>query len=58
MNEEYIRKVILRGNELELLERAARALPVTHPVLKGILAAAATLLAALLPTVSAAQVFF
>lgn len=58
MNDPYIREVILRGNELELLERAADALPETHPVLRGIVAAAAAVLALLLPSVSAAQVFF
>lgn len=57
MNDEYLKKIMLRGNELELLDRAADALPETHPVLRGILAAAAALVTVLLPTVSAAQVF-
>ncbi|MDO5436212.1 MAG: hypothetical protein Q4G19_07565 [Clostridia bacterium] len=57
-DEEYIRRVILRGNELELLDRAAEMLPERRSALRGIIAAAAALLTVLLPAVSAARVFF
>ncbi|MCQ2458369.1 MAG: hypothetical protein MJ142_06530 [Clostridia bacterium] len=57
-HDEYLRGIILRGNELELLDRAAEKLPARHTAVRGIIAAAAALLTVLLPAAGAAHVFF
>ena len=55
MNDEYMKKVIRRGNELILLEQAAACLPERSSVVRWAVAAALGILCTLLPSVTAAQ---
>ena len=57
MNDEYLKKVIRRGNELAVLERAAVPFPGTASPLRWIVAGALGLLVTLLPSVCTAQAF-
>ncbi len=59
MRNEYLDKVIRRGNELNLLEQAAsQAAPGRTAVVRWAVAAAFTLLMTLLPSVCSAHAFF
>ena len=58
MRDRYINEVILRGNELALLEQAAASFPRGVSAARWILAAAFGTLVALFPSVSSAHVFF
>ena len=54
-NEEYMKKIVLRGNQLTLLEQAAETMPKHHPLIRFALAIAAGCATLLMPTLSAAQ---
>ena len=54
-NEDYLKKIVLRGNELALLDQAAENLSKEHPLIRLVLAVAAGCATLLMPAVSAAQ---
>ena len=57
MHDAYLKRVIVRGNELALLERAAALYPEKTPALRWLVAAALGALASLIPSVCTAQAF-
>ena len=59
MRDDYLEKVIMRGNELTLLEQAAAlCVPRKTGAVRWAVAAALGLLVTLLPSVCSAQAFF
>ena len=59
MRDDYLKNIILRGNELNLLEQAASVpFPKNASVIRWAVAAAFGLLVTLLPSVCTAHAFF
>lgn len=54
-NEDYLKEIVLRGNELVLLDQAAENLCKQHLLIRIALAVAAGCATLLMPAVSAAQ---
>lgn len=54
-NEDYLKKIVIRGNELAVLDQAAENLCKEHPLIRLVLAVAAGCATLLMPAVSAAQ---
>lgn len=54
-NKDYLKKIVLRGNELAVLDQAAENLCKEHPLIRLVLAVAAGCATLLMPAVSAAQ---
>lgn len=54
-HEEYMEKIVLRGNQLILLEQAVETMPKRHPLIRFALALAAGGATLLMPAISAAQ---
>lgn len=57
MRDEYLNRVILRGNELAVLEQAALSFPKRSSAVRWAVAAAFGLLVTLLPSVCSAHAF-
>ena len=57
MGDEYLKRIIRRGNELAMLERAALSLPKAHSTARWLVASAFGLLVMLFPSVCTAQAF-
>ncbi len=59
MQDEYLKEVIRRGNELTLMERAASLTPSRHTsAVRWVVATACGLLFTLIPSVCGAQAFY
>ena len=57
MRDDYLEKIIRRGNELNLLEQASACFPARTSAIRWAVAAAFGLLVALLPAAGTAQAF-
>ena len=58
MRDEYLNRVIRRGNELSVLEYAAESFPKNLSVIRWAVAAAFGMIVTLLPSVCTAHAFF
>ena len=58
MRDQYLHDIMLRGNELALLEQAALSVPEKESPVRWIVAAAFGVLVTLFPSVCTAQAFF
>ena len=58
MRDEYLNRIIRRGNELAVLEQAALSYPKNTSVIRWVVAAAFGTLVTLLPSVCTAHAFF
>ena len=58
MRDQYLNDIILRGNELALLEQAALTVPKKASPVRWIIAAAFGVLVTFFPSVCTAQAFF